>query len=181
VERNFQSYLLDIAREDAASKEAELHSLRNSLRYRVGGWALEAFPPGRRTFVVLWRLARLCTARMRGRGASGKPGGNLVLSEGALSSSTLVFGTALPTRMCDSGAAWRTDNAQLMALRLDSGAFAKTLIVRVPDGMVLRRIARAKLQGTKVVWWPESSTGADSALISYIRTHADECRDAAPA
>lgn len=181
MENDISSRFLDIARQEAASKEAELQSLRNSLRYRVGGWMLEAFPPGRRTIVVAWRLIRLYLALRRGRRAASKPQNQLVLPDESRSASTLVLGTAFPAAIQGEDHLWRTDNAQLMALRLDSGAFAKTLIVRVPDGVVMRRIERARLQGTKVVWWPESSTAADSALISYIRTHADECRDAAPA
>lgn len=176
MKRHPHTYLLDIAREEAASKEAELQSLRNSLRYRVGGWVLEAFPPGRRTLVVLWRLARLCIARMRGRATAARASANLVLPEEALKSETLIHGSTVPEEMAGSGAVWRTDNAGLMALRLDAGPAATTLVVRRPSGEVLRRIARAKLDGTKVIWWLEDSTEAEPALVAYARAHAHECR-----
>ena len=172
---NVQSYLLDIAQEEAASKEAELHSLRNSLRYRVGGWALELFPPGRRTFVVLWRLTRLCISHIRGRGAPGNLTENLVLPEEAREATTLVLGTTLPEGI--AGNVWRTDSAQLMALRLDSGPTASTLVMRLPASEVLRRIARAKLDGTDVIWWPEDSIEVESALVGYARGHAHECQE----
>lgn len=176
METNIASRLLDIALQEAASKEAELQSLRNSLRYRVGGWMLEAFPLGRSTLVAAWRLIRLYVALRHGRGAANKLLAQLALPEESLRASTLVLGTAVPVAIQGADNLWHTTSAELMALRLDSGASAETLIVRVPDGMALRRIARARLQGTKVIWWPESSTVADPALISYIRTHADECR-----
>lgn len=177
MERNLQSYLLDIAREEATSIETELHSLRNSLRYRVGGWMLEAFPPGGRTLVVLWRLVGLSLARLRGRGVAGNAGRDLVLPEVALQRMTLVLGPALPEEVAITDGIWRTDNAELMARRLDSGAPANTLILRLPASPLLRRLERAKLAGTKVIWWPEASVDFEPALVNYVRGHADECRD----
>jgi hypothetical protein len=174
---HLQSYLIDIAREEAASKEAELQSLHNSLRYRVGGWVLEGFPPGWRTFVVLWRLTRLGIARMRNRDVTAKASANLVLPEEALKSATLIHGATVPVEIADTGAVWRTDNSRLMALRLDAGPTANTLVVRLPAGEVLRRIARAKLDGTKVIWWPEDSADVEPALVAYARAHAHECRE----
>lgn len=174
---NLHPFLLDIAREEAASKEAELQSLRNSLRYRVGGWILEAFPPGLRTFFVLWRLTKLYLIRLHGRGTTGKPRSNLVLSVEALQATTLMLGATLPDEVGNIDGFWSTENAELMALRLDSGPIAHTLILRRPSCSVLRRIARVKLGGAKVIWWPEVSVDPGTALVAHIRTHADQCRD----
>lgn len=177
MEHNPRSYLLDIAREEAASKEAELHSLRNSLRYRVGGWVLEALPPGRRTLVVLWRIINLYLVRLRGRATAEIDAANLVLPVEALQTKTLMFGATLPEKAGKVDGVWSTENAKLMALRLDSGSAANTLILRRPSSVVVRRIARAKLQGTKIIWWPEISADLNPALVAHIRAQADECRD----
>lgn len=177
MEPNLQSYLVDIAREEAASKEAEVQSLRNSLRYRIGGWVLEAFPPGRRTLVVLWRLATLYFARLRGRLVAGKHVEHLTLPEKALRSTTLVLGSAIPEEFGSNHGLWQTENSRLMALRLDSIEAATTLILCEPSKEVLRRLARARLDGTKVIWWPKTSADLDPALVSYIRANANECRD----
>ncbi len=176
MERNLQSYLLDIAREEAASKEAELHSLRNSLRYRVGGWMLEVLPPGRRTFVILWRLGKLYYTHLRGRRTLGNSSANISLPEEALCSTILVFGSAIPDEVASISGLWHTDSTKLMALRLDSGGRVTTLILRKPACEVLRRLARVKLDGTKVIWWPEASADFDPALVAHVRAHADECR-----
>ena len=177
MQRDLQAYLLEIAREETAAKDAELQGLRNSLRYRVGGWMLEAFPPGRRTIFVLGRLAKLYLARRHSGVSTGTTIGNLALPEDALRSTTLVLDYRGALKIDNKLELWRTDNARLMALRLDSGSIATTLILRQPASEILRRLARAKLGGAKVVWWPESSTAFDPALVAYIRAHADECRD----
>jgi hypothetical protein len=175
--RNLQSYLLNIALEESASKEAELQSLRNSLRYRVGGWILEAFPPGRRTAGVLWRLIRLCCAWRRGKWSDTSARENLVLPVEARRSTTLVFGYTVPSELETERMLWRTNDPEFMARRLDSGAPANTLILRLPASPLLRRLERAKLAGTKVIWWPEASVDFEPALVNYVRGHADECRD----
>lgn len=177
MEHNPRFYLLDIAREEAASKEAELHSLRNSLRYRVGGWVLEALPPGRRTLVVLWRIINLYLARLRGRATAKNDEANLVLPAEALQTTVLMFGASLPETAGKVDGVWITENAKLMALRLDSGSTANTLILRRPSSVVVRRIARAKLKGTKIIWWPEIPADLNPALVAHIQAHADECRD----
>ena len=177
MERNFQSYLLDIAREEAASKEAELHSLRSSLRYRVGGWMLEALPPGLRTLVVIWRMTKLYLVRLHSRGTAKKREANLMLPVEALQTTTLMLGAALPEAVAFVDNVWRTENAKLMALRLDSGPTANTLILRRPASEVARRIARTKLDGTRVIWWPEALGDPNPALVAHIRAQADECRD----
>ena len=177
MEQNITRQLLEIARQEAASKEAEIQTLRSSLRYRVGGWMLEASPPGIRTLAVFWRLFLLYVALRRGQKPANKAAREPALSAVALRSSVLVLGTSVPAELQCLDRLWHTEDPKLMALRLDSGAIATTIIVRRSCSEVLRRIARVKLQGAEVLWWPEASPNIDPALIAYIRSHADECRD----
>jgi len=170
---NCDAYLIEILREEVASREAELDALRGSLHYRVGGWALGAFPPGRGTIVFFARLLRLFLQRRR-KGASPTVtarGNNAAM----LDASTIVFGRSVPSNF-GSDSVLHTDDPTLIAERLDKqDGKPGVLVIRTLSEAVLRRVARARRHGWRVVWHPEDDDSMlDPALAAYMRAQADE-------
>ena len=176
----WQNYLVQVLREDLSSCEAELQLLRNSLRYRVGGWMLEALPFGPKTIAVIFRLLKLYAKRLILDGRTGSaPSGFAKQSEVDGLSNFVVFGHSVPSGMPEKGV-WKTDDPHLICRRLDSSERCGTLVLRFPAQQVLRRLERARLAGWHVVWCPEVANfdGAVS-MTRYASTHADECWESA--
>lgn len=174
--QSFSKYLNEALIEDLATREAELQDLRNSLRFRVGGIVLEAFPPSLRSFKAIWKLVRMYQNRpgKKGRVERGK------LPSHALQESVVIFGSSsFPDETEVDG--WVCEDENLVAQRLDLGEKG-TLVMRRPASMLARRLARVKLQGWRVIWWPEDgASDFDPALVEYIVGQADEVRKGEPA
>jgi len=176
MKQDWSSYLIEVLREDVVSCEAEIQALRSGLRFRVGGWILEALPPGPKTIGVFLRLLRLYLKRRGGPPATTHEDKAPGLDDAARRASVVVFGSGMPDSDED---VWQTEDADLVARRLDLGGDGAVLVIRTPAQQVLRRLVRAQQAGWHVIWYPESeSLEADPALVAYARAHADECREA---
>jgi hypothetical protein len=175
---DWQGYLIEALKEDLNSREAEIASIRNSLRYRVGGWVLEAWPPGPRTLVI---IARMLVAFVRLKSRNGGNTGATVTSSPSVASAgrtvkALIFGYDVPEGYASDFNVCLDDPAALMVL-LDSDLPAGTLVLRLSDQAITRRVERLRLNGWRVVWWPEGPcTVEESPQAQYLSAHADECR-----
>ena len=171
-------FLVEILREEIASRDAELDALRGSLRFQVGSWALEAFPPGRGTIVFFVRLLRLFLRRRTKRpvaaASNNHPGLNAMMTK----ASVVVFGHSIPPDI-KADNIWLTQDADLVANRLDMKAGEPgLLIIRSLSEKILRRLERARRARWRVVWQPEDETSAlDPALAAYIHAHVDDMQD----
>jgi hypothetical protein len=170
---DYTCYLNELLREEIESMQADAQALRNSLRYRVGGVVLEAFPPSLQSFPALWRLVRLY--RQRSSRSVNQPtvssSVSVALPEEALSATHLMLASAgapIP-------GGWVTEHPHQLALRLDRGPAVAELTLRKAAVPVTRRLARLKAQGGRLVWWPEPGVAHNPALVAYIEAHADEC------
>lgn len=175
---DWQGYLIEALKEDLNSREAEIDSIRNSLRYRVGGWVLEAWPPSHRTLFI---MARMLVAFIRLKKRSNVGTRKSVNSTGSVVSTGqdvefVVFGRRVPEVYQGTHTICSGDPVALMAL-LDSDMRAGTLILRLADQALTRRVERLRLSGWRIVWWPEGAeTGQMSPQVQYLAAHADECR-----
>ena len=68
-------------------------------------------------------------AGMRGRDGATKANANLRVPEEALKSAILIHKDEKPEEMARPSAVWRTENATLMARRLDASPYANALMV----------------------------------------------------
>lgn len=163
--------LLQMVREELVSCESEIDSLRKSLRCRLGGWVLEAFPPRPRTFAVLFRFFRFYLKLSRS-GRTVAPVMEKGLPIEAAHKSTIVFGENAPKGL-EAKDVWVTDLPDRFARRLDENGPVGTLIIRQAVPAVLRCLERARLGGWRVEWLPEFQGDADPAMVAYVRAHAD--------
>lgn len=171
---DWQSYLIEALREDLKSRESEITALRNSLRYRLGGWVLEAWPPGYRTVVV---AARFAVALIRLRKGAKKSGSGRSLrhwdeNQSRCGHEVLVFGKQCP----DSWSAYKAlclDNASEVAAYLDSSSKPSTLIVTRSNQAIARRIERLKLEGWSVFWHRNPSESCTDPISHYIAAHSE--------
>ncbi|WP_417530284.1 hypothetical protein [Marinobacter lipolyticus] len=175
---DWQGYLIEALKEDLNSREAEIDSIRNSLRYRVGGWVLEAWPPSHRTVVIMVRmLVAFIRLKKRKNIVTGKASRS---ADGAISGGQnvefVVYGHCVPEVYAGERAICSDDPAALVVL-LDSDMPAGTLVLRLADQAISRRVERLRLSGWRIVWWPEGvETGEESPQVQYLSAHADECR-----
>ncbi len=174
-------YLVKILKEEVSSRDSEMAALRSSLRYRVGGWVLEAWPPSYRTLVIMARMV-VAFIRLKRRGSSSRatvPRSLTVPEQTESFTNVVVFGTQVPDPFKVEGTVCFDDPAALIAL-LDTEQPAGTLVLRVADQAAIRRVQRLRLNGWRVVWWPEESSGVgEPSLACYLSAHADECRGGA--
>ncbi|WKD51454.1 hypothetical protein [Microbulbifer spongiae] len=172
---NTRDHLLEVLREEIASCESELEGVRKSLRYKVGGWVIEAFPFGSNTISVCFKLARVYLSRIKKRSTAATSAFPSKDSYHTRSlSKVVVLGSKLPTNLC-AKAAWCTEDVELLTRRLDQDNLGGILILRKPDIRVLKRVERLRLIGWYVIWSPqkESLLGSE-ALVAYIKSHADQ-------
>lgn len=169
--RNWHAYLVKVLEEEVASRETEIAGLRKSVRYRLGGLVLEAFPPGPRTITVLFRLFRFYLKRRR-TGRTAAPSVKKALPIEAMHISTIVFGEIVPERV-EAKDVWVTDLPDHFARRLDKAGPVGTLIIRQAHPGVLRCLERARLGGWRVEWSPEFPRDVEPAMAAYVRAHAD--------
>ncbi|WP_024849591.1 MULTISPECIES: hypothetical protein [unclassified Aminobacter] len=174
---SWETFLVEVLREEVASREAELDALRASLRYRVGSWALEAFPPGWGTVIFFSRLLRLFLRRRTQKPSGAISGRHRGQSEAQHHANIVVFGRNVPACYAKDDV-WQTKNADLIAHRLDmKGSVPGILVVRQVSEKILRRVERARRDHWHVIWYPEETSSTfDPALVAYILAHADEVR-----
>lgn len=145
----YTRYLNELLREEIESVQADAQALRNSLRYRVGGVVLEAFPPSLHSFPALWRLVRLY--RQRSSRLVNQPTVSssvpVTLPEEALSATHLM----LASTGASTPGGWVTEHPHQLALRLDRGPAVAELTLRKAEVPVIRRLARLKALGVKIV------------------------------
>lgn len=174
------AYLVEVMRGEVASREGEIEALRTSLRYKVGGWVLEAFPPSRRTIALPVKLLRLFLRRRNPRLRQHTAREAAPFSAEMRSASTIVLGRNIPHVIEQENAnIWHTQDEALVARRLDmKGSAPGLLVLRSLSEPILRRLERARHTGWRVIWHPELEPAAlDPALEAYVRAHVDEIRD----
>jgi hypothetical protein len=177
TQKTWSFYLVAALREDIAACEAELELLRGSLRYRVGGWLLEALPLGRRTFVIFFRVLRFYVKRTAGGAPQAKRLPSSLPAAFSGSSDVVVFGWENPEGWVDDEV-WGTTDADGTAERLDASVSQGVLVIRQVDQRILRRVARLRRKGWRVVYEPnEKVKEANPALVAYALGHVDEYRE----
>lgn len=170
---DYNIYLIRLLQEEAESARIEVSAIRNSLRYRVGGFAVQAFPPSLRSLRPLSQLIRLFLLRRK----DAQP-------VKAVSSLSLVVNMQAPLWMLSSAheldsentSVWITDNVGLLVQCADKTTETKTLVLRVLSTAVLQRIARLQLQGWHIIWDPQLDVEHDAAMTAYIVSSANEYR-----
>jgi len=92
-----------------------------------------------------------------------------------LDASTIVFGRSVPANV-RGDSVFQTEDPALVAGRLDrNDGKAGLLIIRTLSEAVVRRVARARRHGWRVVWHPERVCDElDPALAAYMKAQADE-------
>jgi len=175
---NIHVRLIDALRADLAAREEEVRRLRDSARYRAGGWLLAAWPPGRETLKLVPRLLRLFWGKSRR--AVKKPSIRKMLGTGDTfdAASVLVLGACEGGLPSLKAKAWQTDDVVSMARRLDAAKTPGTLILCRQDPEILRRLARLRMMGWQVFWHSACKKDEDDpALRAYLRAHALEYRE----
>ena len=166
--------LRDVLHEELMSRDAELEAIRNSLRYRVGGWVLEALPLGPNTILACIKLLKLYFKRI----SKDSPDITIPKSENTiLMSPVVVFGRESPKGV-EWEDVWCTLDATLVGERLDREGAAGTLVLRNANVQVLRRLQRSRNLGWYVIWYPEEKESVSmnlKALTDYAKAHADKC------
>lgn len=177
MNNNYDRYLVEVLNAELASKESELESLRDSLRYRLGGWMLEAFPLGVNTIVILFRLIGAYFKRRNNHAVKVSVHSVRALNDIARKARLIVFGDSMPSGF-DKEMVWQTSDAELLAKRLDILDNVSTLVIRSPSHQILRRLSRLRYCGWRTIWCPESEEAiADPALHAYAISHVDELWD----
>ena len=127
--QNYNSYLIRLLQEEAESARTDATAVRNSVRYRIGGLAIQALPPSMQSLRALKQLIQLLLTRRK----SDRPP-----SSAALELADLTVNSKAPKWVLSSASdngrnsadIWVTNNAQLLAEHADKTAEPKTLVVR---------------------------------------------------
>jgi hypothetical protein len=175
----YQRYLIHALCAEVASKEAEVQAVRRSLRYRIGEFAIEAWPPSYRTLAIIVRIS-YALLRRKVRNLDIRLNDKASIPQFPLNgcrSSILVFGCQAPSTL-ENGDVFSQSDPGSLSYVLDSGRAPGTLVIRIVDQAIVRRISRLRLEGWKVVWLPENECDErDAALVAYLKTHVDDCAD----
>ncbi|MDP5211155.1 hypothetical protein [Microbulbifer sp. 2205BS26-8] len=175
---NISDHLLEVLREEVASCEAELEEVQNSLRYKAGGWIIEAFPLGSNTISACLKLARLYLSQSKKRSTTATSTLSSKSSYHTRSApEVVVLGRKLPATLCTK-AVWCTEDIELLTRRLDQDNINGILVLRKPEIQVLKRVERLRLMGWYIIWSPQEKSLLDSEeLVAYVKAHADQCLD----
>ena len=178
MQKDWNFYVLNVLREEILSRESELEALRNSLRFRVGGWVLEALPFGRNTFLVFFKLVKIFFKRraaIRPVAASNHAVDHI--DRNYLLYDTIVFGDESPS-VFRAESSLCTQEASVVARVLDTRREPGSLVIRRPDIEIARRLERSRKNGWHVIWCPEEGCPANlDPLIAYLKAHVDQCLD----
>lgn len=155
------------------TRQQELDALRSSIRYRLGDEMLQALPLSWRSLLVLPRLYGLFRTYRRNLIPRSRKAGvaKTALTVQASNASVIYYGGA-PAE--SSSAAWWCSDAAALLARLDMAPVSQ-LVLRHINEPIARRLGRLKMQGCRIIWWPEEEQ-ADSLMENYVRALADECR-----
>lgn len=164
-------FLIELLREDVKETEQELNSLRSSLRYQVGDTVLKALPLSVQSFRVLPRLFELYRSHGKANSFNDKKISDMnSVIQKSLSFDELGLGKGFK----NAPQLWTTTDAELMALRLRSAVPVTSIVLRTLSVTVVRQLARYKLAGTKIVWWPDPNAQHSADLEAYIVALADQ-------
>lgn len=166
---NYQ-YLIRLLQEETAQTQAELDSIRNSLRYRAGSLLVEAFPPSRRSFSALRGLLCLFLQQVRSDQAVSTTSSLGRLPEAALNAETLVFTDSASIVGGQHVGAWITSDAFQLAAVLDETQRPGILVLQQLDQIVLRRLGRWQALGGRVVWQPLPGEAYPPVLLGYLQS-----------
>lgn len=168
---NYQ-YLIRLLQEEAAQSNAEVENIRNSLRYRVGGLLVEAFPPSLRSFTAIRGLLRLFIQQTRS-GRSSAAVSTSVVSETTLMANTFVFAASASVVDRLQAGVWATTDAAQLAAAMDYVRHPGTLVLQQLDQAVLRRLGRWQALGGLIEWQPLPGEQYAPALLGYLQALVD--------
>jgi len=166
-------YLIRLLQEEAAQAQAEVRSIRNSLRYRAGSLLVEAFPPSRRSFSVVRALLRLFVEQARRGRTKGVGIATAMVPEAALAADFLMLIPSSGTADPSLNGAWVTTDAALLAAVMDAVQVPGTVLLQQLDQVVLRRLGRWQALGGRVNWQPLPGEVYSPALLGYLQSLLD--------
>lgn len=169
--------LISLLRLEIEGARAEIDSLTNSLRFRLGDILLQSLPISWRSFQVFPRLYALFSTYRRsatGRlGVAAARSAMVTVSAIALRCNSIEFVRTVTNALLHNDV-WSTNDSDLLVARIDMAPVSQ-LVLRHINEPIARRLGRLKMQGCRIIWWPEGEQ-ADSVMESYVRALADECR-----
>lgn len=171
MEKVCADYLIEALREEVISRESEIEAIRKSLRFKVGGFFLEAAPLSFNSisiFLTLLRLYFRTKGRYKRESVLRSAPSDSDSSEGG---AVLVFGRECPS-LIEHRDSICFENAKYISVLIDSGFRDQTLVLRNTDQEILRRLKRAQMLGWHIIWCPHRGEEAP-ARASYVRAHAD--------
>ncbi|WP_019571014.1 hypothetical protein [Thioalkalivibrio sp. ALE11] len=170
--------LVIVLQEEVASLEDELETVRESFRYQAGQLLVEGLAsPGRRGLTALLALLRLVREKRRQVRGAVDPAG---LPEAGTRADLLVFGASVPDgHGLGERVLVEADPVRLVAM-VQRAPRPSTLVLRDAPASVLRHLEAWRLQGWRVIWWPQASGTVRGALLEYVRSHCDRVMGEAP-
>lgn len=171
--KNHNQYLIRLLQEEAAQAQAEVRSIRNSLRYRAGSLLVEAFPPSRRSFSAVRALLRLFIEQARSGRTKGVGVATAMVPKAALVADLLVLAPSSGTAGPPPNGAWVTTDATHLAAVMDAIQAPGTVLLQQLDQVVLRRLARWQALGGRVSWQPLPDQVYSPVLLGYLKSLLD--------
>lgn len=177
MSKEWDKYLIEVMRENVLSLEAELEAVRNSVRFKIGGWVMQALPPGIQTVRLVWKLG-IYYLRGKKRASAEKTKNEISCSPfngHMIQKPIIVFGTDLP-KVYNNYKVWFERDANLIAEFLDTCDFVGVLVLNKTDHRLLRRIERIRNLGWKIIWYPTRCQKGRGYVgrVAYVCSHADQ-------